>query len=324
MKKLFSLICSIAILLTGCNSYMNRTAPLKANGVYFDTIISVTIYKNGSQQILEDCMDLAAHYENLLSPNVEGSDVWKINHSNGSFVTVDNDTLMLINTDLFYAQLSDGLVDPTIGSLSQLWNFGSDNQELVPEDSLIKTALSHVNYKTIIIQNQQVKLTDPQARIELGFIAKGFIADKMKEFLISKGVTSALINLGGNVLTLGNKPDDTPFQIGIQKPFSPVGTPALTLDVTDSSVVSSGNYERYFEKNGKLYHHILSTDTGYPVDNELSQVTILSTSSVDGDALSTLCYILGYEEAALLLESHPDIRAIFITEDGDTLYANFD
>ncbi|MGN0366184.1 MAG: FAD:protein FMN transferase [Suilimivivens sp.] len=324
MKKLFSLICSIAILLTGCNSYMNSTAPLKVNGVYFDTIISVTIYKNGSQQILEECMDLAAHYENLLSPNVEGSDVWKINHSNGSFVTVDNDTLMLINTALFYAQLSDGLVDPTIGSLSQLWNFGSDNQELVPEDSLIKTALSHVNYKTIIIRNQQVKLTDPQARIELGFIAKGFIADKMKEFLISKGVTSALINLGGNVLTLGNKPDDTPFQIGIQKPFSPVGTPALTLDVTDSSVVSSGNYERYFEKNGKLYHHILSTDTGYPVDNELSQVTILSTSSVDGDALSTLCYILGYEEAALLLESHPDIRAIFITEDGDTLYANFD
>lgn len=268
-------------------------------------------------------MELADHYEKLLSPNIEGSDVWKINHSNGSFVPVSEDTLSLLNTALDYARLSDGLVDPTIGSLSQLWNFGSANQAIIPDEELIARALTHIDYTAVNIKDDQVMLRDPEAQIELGFIAKGFIADKMKEFLLSEGVSSALINLGGNVLTLGSRPDGTPFRIGIQEPFSTSGTPALTLDLSDKSVVSSGNYERYFEQDGKLYHHILSTATGYPAQSGLSQVTIISDSSTDGDALSTLCFILGYEKAASLLENHPDIQAIFITEDGTILYANY-
>lgn len=323
MKKICSIVCLLALLLTGCSSFTGN-APLKNTGFYFDTVISVTLYENGSAQILDRCMKLAEHYENLLSPNIEGSNIWNLNHSNGNFVTVDDDTLTLLNTALYYAQLSDGVVDPTIGSLSQLWNFGSESKHLIPDDKLISEALNHVNYRNILIKGHQVALTDPEARIELGFIAKGFIADKMKEYLLSEGVTSALINLGGNVLALGMKPDHTAFRIGIQKPFAPSGTSVLTLDIADCSVVSSGNYERYFEQNGTLYHHILSTVTGYPAESGLSQVTILSPSSVDGDALSTLCFILGYEKAVSLLENYPDIQAIFITEDGNILYKNFD
>lgn len=322
MKSMFSAICLCFLLLSGC-SYSSNT-PIKVTGFYFDTIISITIYDHGSDKLADNCMDLAAYYENLLSPNIEGSDVWNINHSNGSFVSVSEDTLSLLNTALDYARLSDGLVDPTIGSLSQLWNFGSDNQAIVPDEAMIVNALSHVDYNAVVIKDGQVMLSDPDAQIELGFIAKGFIADKMKEFLLSEGVTSALINLGGNVLALGSRTDGTPFHIGVQKPFSDSGTSALTLDLSDVSVVSSGTYERYFEQDGKLYHHILSTSTGYPVANGLSQVTIISSSSADGDALSTLCFILGYEKAASLLETHPDIRAVFITEDGDILYVNFD
>ena len=322
MKSMFSAICLCFLLLSGC-SFSSNT-PIKVTGFYFDTIISITIYDHGSDKLADNCMDLAAYYENLLSPNIEGSDVWNINHSNGSFVSVSEDTLSLLNTALDYARLSDGLVDPTIGSLSQLWNFGSDNQAIVPDEAMIVNALSHVDYNAVVIKDGQVMLSDPDAQIELGFIAKGFIADKMKEFLLSEGVTSALINLGGNVLALGSRTDGTPFHIGVQKPFSDSGTSALTLDLSDVSVVSSGTYERYFEQDGKLYHHILSTSTGYPVANGLSQVTIISSSSADGDALSTLCFILGYEKAASLLETHPDIRAVFITEDGDILYVNFD
>lgn len=322
MKSMFSAICLCFLLLSGC-SYSSNT-PIKVTGFYFDTIISITIYDHGSDKLADNCMDLAAYYENLLSPNIEGSDVWNINHSNGSFVSVSEDTLSLLNTALDYARLSDGLVDPTIGSLSQLWNFGSANQAIVPDEAMIVNALSHVDYNAVVIKDGQVMLSDPDAQIELGFIAKGFIADKMKEFLLSEGVTSALINLGGNVLALGSRTDGTPFHIGVQKPFSDSGTSALTLDLSDVSVVSSGTYERYFEQDGKLYHHILSTSTGYPVANGLSQVTIISSSSADGDAPSTLCFILGYEKAASLLETHPDIRAVFITEDGDILYVNFD
>ncbi len=318
---LFSIICLCSALFTGCSSPADT--PVRATGFYFDTIITVTIYDQGTDFLASKCMALADHYEKLLNPNIEGSDVWNINHSEGTFVTVDNDTLSLLSTALDYARLSNGLVDPTIGSLSQIWNFGSDNQKIIPDQELIIHALTHINYHSVVISDNQVKLNDPEAQIELGFIAKGFIADKMKEFLLSEGVTSALINLGGNVLAVGSRPDGMPFRIGIQKPFSDSGNSALTLDLSDTSIVSSGNYERYFVKDGKLYHHILSTSTGYPVESGLSQVTIISSYSVDGDALSTLCFILGYEKAVSLLENFPDIRAVFITEDGQLLYVNF-
>lgn len=315
---LFTGIC--IMIFTGCSS--SYTSPKSVTGFYFDTVISVTIYDSSADEILDECMNLAAYYENLLSPDIEGSDVWNINHSRGGYVTVSDDTLTLLDTALSYARLSNGLVDPTIGSLSQLWNFGSDSPSVIPDENAIKNALTHVNYQIITINDHQVMLTDPDASIELGFIAKGFIADKMKEFLLSKGVTSALINLGGNVLILGDKPDNTPFTIGIQKPFGQSGETALTLNLSDTSVVSSGNYERYFEQDGTLYHHILSTQTGCPVKSGLSQVTIISDSSTTGDALSTLCFISGYEKAVSLLENYPEVQAIFITEDGRILYAN--
>ena len=308
------------ILLSGCG---RQSTPVSDTGFYFDTVITITLYEEDNKSLLDECMALAGHYEALLSPTVEGSDVWKINANPGTFITVDKDTLSLLQEALSYAEVSDGMVTPSIGALSSLWNFGSDCPQMVPESQAIQNALAHIDYHSIEIQGSRVRLNDPEAVIDLGFIAKGFIADKMKEFLLSKGVTSALINLGGNLVAVGSKPDGTPFKIGIQKPFASSGTAALTLDLTDISVVSSGNYERYFEKDGRLYHHILSAETGYPVENELSQVTILSPDSTQADALSTLCFILGYEKAVRLLENYPDVQAVFITEDGQILYHHF-
>lgn len=328
LKNIFHPICILfPLFLMGCSVPFSQTSPeagtVTAGGFYFDTVVSVTVYEGGSDELPGKCMELMEYYENLLSPNIEGSDIWNLNHSAGAAVTVNRDTLELLEIALKYARLSDGLVDPAIGSLSRLWNFGSGNREIVPSKQQIEEALTHVDYHSIIINGNQVTLKDPLTRIELGFIAKGYIGDKLKEYLISRGVTSALINLGGNVVAVGNKPDESLFRIGIQKPFASPGTAALTLDISDLSVVSSGNYERYFEKDGKLYHHILSTKTGYPSLSGLCQVTVLSDASVDGDALSTLCFILGYEKALSVLESFPEVRAVFITEEGDILYVNF-
>ena len=141
------------------------------------------------------------------------------------------------------------------------------------------------------------------------------MADYLKDYLISEGVESALINLGGNILTLGSKPDGTSFNLGIQKPFDKQGTAITSVKVTDSSVVSSGIYERYFEVDNTLYHHILDTTTGYPCDNNLLGVTILSEKSVDGDALSTSCFVLGLDDGVKLIKSLEGVEAIFITED---------
>lgn len=325
-KIIFFLFIPITVLLSGCQQAA-RNNSFSDTGFYYDTVITITLYgfrdEQSAQPLLRQCMELADYYEKLLSPNIPESDIWNLNHSRGAKVLVNSDTASLLSSATEYARLYDGLVDPTIGTLSQLWNFGSANQGIVPTEAEITTALSHVNYNNLEISGNYITLNDPEAQIDLGFIAKGFIADKLKEYLQSEGVTSALINLGGNVLTIGNKPDGTPFRIGIQKPFAQTGTSALTLEASDSSIVSSGNYERYFEKDGQFYYHILSTETGYPAKTELSQVTILCESSTQCDAFSTLCFLLGYEKSASLLEKYPDVRAVFITEGGELLYVNF-
>ncbi len=317
------LFISGTFLLSGCSLSYPAQSFSEASGFYFDTVISVRIYEKEAQAAADQCIELAAHYEQLLSPYIEGSDIWKLNHSNGTPTSVAEDTLEILTAALSYARSSEGAVDPTIGALSFLWNFGSASPEKIPDEGDITQALSHVDYSCVEINQNRVTLTDPEAQIDLGFIAKGFIGDKIKEYLLSQEISSALIYLGGNVVTVGNRPDSSPFRIGIQDPSAGQGNPLLTLDISDKSVVSSGDYERFFEQNGKKYHHILSTATGYPVRSGLSQVTIVSPASLDGDALSTLCFILGYEKAASLLKEHPDIQAVFVTEGGDIFYVNF-
>ena len=179
----------------------------------------------------------------------------------------------------------------------------------------IKEALSHVNYKNIVIDGNRIFLSDPKAAIDLGGIAKGYMADRLKEYLIKEGIESALINLGGNILAIGSKPDGTPFNLGIQKPFEKHGVTITSVKTVDSSVVSSGVYERYFKTDDALYHHILNSKTGFPYNNGLLGVTILSEKSVDGDALSTSCFALGLEDGMKLIQSLDGVDAIFVTDD---------
>lgn len=323
MKKyrlLCILMCIICFTLSGCSK---NTTPVSKSGIYFDTVITITLYDTRQYNLLDECLLLAEKYENLFSKTVETSDIYKINHSNGASVTIDDETFYLLEKALSYAKLTDGAIDPTILPLSDLWNFGENDH--VPDKDSILQALSHVGYENVILdkENSCVTLKDKNAGIDLGFIAKGYIADKMKEFLLSKGVTSAIINLGGNVLTLGTKPDGSTYTLGIQDPFDMnSATSALTVKVKDKSLVTSGVYERYFYQEDVLYHHILSTKTGYPVNNGLWSVTILSDSSMEGDAYSTICMCLGLDDALTLIEATDDIEAMFITEDMEIIYSN--
>lgn len=304
----------ILLLLTGCGK---QRTPLAKTGFYFDTVITITLYDKQDDALLDECFSLAETYENMLSKTKENSDIWKINHSGGKPVEVNADTLTLLRSALSYAELSGGKIDPTIGPVTKLWDFSSSSDKKIPSQEDLENALAHVGYEKVLIEGNTVSLADPEAELDLGFIAKGYIADRMKEYLCSQGITSATINLGGNVLTIGSRPDKDPFRIGIQKPFASTGEIALALPVTDLSVVSSGVYERYFESDGRLYHHILDTKTGYPVQNNLFQVTILSRSSMDGDALSTTCFLLGPEEGMKLIESMENTEALFFTSDGN-------
>lgn len=310
---LLLLLISMIIGTTACT---RNTEPITRSGFYFDTVIQITLYDTQDTTVLDNCFAMADTYEKMLSATIEESDVWRINHSNGAPVVVSADTLSLLQKALDYAKLTNGRVDPTILPVSKLWDFSSDTIPHIPEASAIEAALTHVSYQKVSIKGNTVILDDPQASIDLGFIAKGYIADRMKEYLMEQGVHSACINLGGNIMTIGSKPNGSPFKIGIQKPFAEEGVSAAVINICDTSAVTSGVYERYFYLDDVLYHHILDTATGYPVENDIASVTIICPSSVDADALSTACYCLGLQESILLMDSMENTEYMFLMKDG--------
>ncbi len=326
MKKILSLIlCCILLGLTliGCQAATQE--PISQTGFAFDTVITIKLYDSTDTTILTECFALCAKYENLFSATLEGSDIWNINHANGQAVTVSADTIALLSETLTYCEMTDGVLDLTLRPVSALWDF-SGQIAAAPDSYYIPTAdelsalMTHVDYRNVhILENNQIQITDTKTQIDLGFIAKGFIADRLKEYLLSQGVNSALIDLGGNILTVGCKPDGTEFLVGVKRPY---GNDAIaTKPIMDSSMVSSGCYERYFEQDGIQYHHILDSSTGYPIHNDLLGVTILSESSTMGDAYSTYCYILGFDKGMEFINSQENVEAIFITKDYQLHYS---
>lgn len=307
------------LILTGCQN--REPEPLSKSGFYFDTAITLTVYGTEDESILDQCLSLCRDYEQMLSRTITGSDINLINLGHGKPVEVHSETAALIKQAITYGQLSGGIFDCSIAPLSTLWDFRSETHR-VPSSSKLKSALSHVDYRKIKVNDNTVTLEDPMMEIDLGGIAKGFIADQIKEYLKSQNVSSALINLGGNVLAVGNKPDGSLWNIGIQRPFSSAGTSIATAAISDQSLVTSGVYERYFEKDGVLYHHLLNPSTGYPFDNDLYSVTILSDSSTEADALSTTCFGLGLEKGMEMVESLEGVEALFVTADEELHYSS--
>lgn len=179
-----------------------------------------------------------------------------------------------------------------------------------------------MNYKNIEISNNEVTLLDEDTIIDLGAITKGYIADKIKELLVDEGITSGIINLGGNIQTIGSKPDGTPFEIGIQKPFGTSTESITSVSIVDKCVVTAGVYQRYFEEDNKIYHHILDTNTGKPVDNGLWGVTIITDDALTADILSTVCFIMGLEEGSEYIESLSNVEAIFVTDELEVIEVN--
>ena len=161
---------------------------------------------------------------------------------------------------------------------------------------------------------------DPNASVDVGAIAKGYIADRIKDYMKKNGVKHAVIDLGGNILLLGSKTDGSKYNIGIQKPFGETGEPITSIKVANKSVVTTGIYQRYFEADGKIYHHILDPRTGYPCENTLYSDTIITDSSLTADALSTVCYLMGYETANDLIDQLENVDALFITNDNEIHY----
>jgi thiamine biosynthesis lipoprotein len=307
----------VLYMLSGC---MGKKA-VSQSGFYFDTFISVSIedrkYQEGmeSEELLEGCFSICGELEDTFSRTDEKSELYQINHRGEDTVTVSDEMAYVVGEGLKYYELSGGVFDITVAPVLELWDF-KDKEGVIPEEGDIQRAVSKVDASGIHLEGNQLTFDRKDTQIDLGALVKGYGADRLKEYLMEQGVESGIINLGGNVLTIGNNLEGKPWKVGIQKPFYQRETTIATISVDGKSVVSSGIYERYFEKDGVKYHHILDPRTGYPVQNGLWQVTIISENSLEGDALSTICMLLGEARARKLLAGLDGVEGKFVLDGG--------
>lgn len=318
-KYLLFILTSIVFIfsLSGCTK--KEPEPISKEGLFLGTFCKVTIYDEASRDVLEKAFNRISEIEDKMTINKPSSEVININSKSGlDYVKVSPDTFYVIKQGKYYSELSQGKFDITIGPIVKLWNIGTDKAR-VPSPDEIKNKLPLVDYNNILLNEKENKimLKEKDMLIDLGAIAKGYAGDEVKRILSENGVKHALINLGGNLVTLGSKPDNKAWKLGVQNPFDSRGEYLGTIEVSNKAIVTSGVYERYIEKDGKRYHHILSPKNGYPVDNSLVSISIIADKSIDADALSTTAFALGLENGLKLIESLKNIDAIFVTKDSD-------
>lgn len=278
------------------------------------TVCSVWLIEGGTSKTTDEVFARLRQIEDRMSANKDGTEIAAVNANAGiKPVAVSPDTFFVISKALEYAKLTNGAFDPTVGPLVKLWGIGSDDAK-VPAQKDIDAALKLIDYRKVELNAsaQTVFLPVKGMRLDLGAIAKGYAADEVDSILAKHKVKAAVIDLGGNVMVFGKKKDGSLWRVGIQNPDSSRGEYIGLVTGPEMTVVTSGIYERFFMQDGKRYHHILSTSNGYPVDNSLVSVSIITHSSIDADALSTSVFALGLKKGMELIKSLKDVYAVFI------------
>lgn len=267
------------------------------------------------ERLLDEAVERCRFFEQKLSAHLEDSDVGRVNAAGGASVQVEPETARLVRKALDYSRESGGLFDITIGAVSLLWDFKAG---VVAPDADIQRALAHVDYNLVEVGEDTLRLADPEARIDLGGIAKGFIADEIIAGFEEAGIASAFVNLGGNVKVLGAKEDGSPWKVGVRSPEAGSDSVVAVVESTGGSLVTSGLYERRFEKAGRSYWHILDPRTGYPVESGIVSASIYSQDSIDGDGFTKPLFMMG-EAAALAFLEERGLDGLLIRADGSTV-----
>lgn len=314
------IIILLVASLGGCDSQQRKNDNLgyiSDSEFLLDTIVTIKLYGYEDTAIFEEVFNYIRNLEKLLSVHIEGSDMWHLKQNAGKqWTEVSKYTIEIIQHSIEISLVSEGFFDITAGPLINLWDIDPPYGHY-PSERERENALALINYKDIEIDkdHNRIYLEREGMEANLGAIAKGYIADKVKQHLIEKGIDRGIINLGGNVLLIGNRSNGKDFKIGVQDPDSLRGEYLGLVSASDKSIVSSGTYERYFIYENKKYHHILNPFTGFPQENGLKGVSIISNDSTNGDAFSTTIFLLGIEKGMTLVESREDLEAIFVTDD---------
>lgn len=329
MNKLNNRVTTVFYLLTaafllaisGCEQSPPQS--VSATDFALGTTCSVKLYGSKYQRYLEPALAIATEIEAQMSTHTEDSEIAVINRKAGrTAASVSEETFQLVRRAKGFSALSDGIFDLTVGPLVELWDIGS-GAESVPSPEAISAALGKVDFHNVELiesaaaksEQAQVFLENEGMRIDLGAIAKGYAAERIVEYLKSEGVEYGIVNLGGNVYAFGEKHNSDKWKIGIQSPTEERGRYIGVIELIDKAVVTSGKYERYFIEDGVRYHHILSTEDGYPIENGLASVSIISADATEADALSTLVFGLGLEKGLEFTEQREGVEAILVTEE---------
>jgi len=300
--RLYLLIPVIIILISGCSSNSKQQGEhISETRLLLDTYCTITIHGDVDSELLDEAFMLCGELEALLSMTIEGSDVWRINFADGGNLLIDPRTYQVIEAGLAFGEISGGLFDINIGRLTRLWDFGSGDNYVPSEAEINKASAESV-------------------WIDLGAIAKGYIADMIIMFLVDRGVTGAMVDLGGDVVTLGNRSDGDPWRIALRRPFGSLEDWIGVIEVSGQAVVSSGVYERSFEKEGNFYHHILDPGTGMPVKTDVVSATVIAESALIGEGLSTIAVLVGSDKALAYFEQNTGfLGAVLVLDSGEIL-----
>lgn len=322
-KRILALMSCVTIM-AACNMTTQQTTeptlavsktPLSRSESLLHTAVQLQIFHEGQEAAMEEAYTFIKEMEQFLSTNLEGSDVYKVNQAAGiEPVKVQTATYDIVKQAQEMSQKSEGKFDITIGAVTNLWRIGSTDARK-PDESEIKAALPKIDYRQVELNDseQTIFLKEKGMVMELGGISKGYIADGVKRIFEKHGITTALINLGGNVVAMGSSPSNPEgWNVGVQDPDEVRGEVVGSKRVIDGTVVTSGVYERFLEVNGVKYHHIIDPQTGYPLDNEISGVTIFTQSSIEADAYSTSMFLFGIEKGLAFIEAQEGVEAVFI------------
>ena len=319
---IFPMIFIFSFFLVGCSnekSGLDKDTEYEKTEEILGTVIIGKVYGEKSKEALEEAFKRAKNIENIMSAKLSDSELTKVNeNAYEKEVKISEDLYFIIEKALYYSNLTEGAFDPTIGKLIDLWGIGTEN-ERIPEKEEIDLLKGKKNYKNVVInkENSTIRFLDKDIKLDLGAIAKGYAADEMKKIICEKyKIKKGILNLGGNVMAIGSKNENEKWKVGITNPLN-IEDVLAVVKVEEKTVVTSGNYERYFIKDNVRYHHILNPDTGYPAEEGVISTTIITKNSIDADALSTATYILGKDKGLSLIESLKEVEAIFVDNEGN-------
>lgn len=303
----------VLCLITGCGEKVTETKTTREIFA-MDTIMELTVYGKQGEEVMAEAVQLINRLDRLFSVTDKESDISKINTAGGKPVKVAEETYELIEQSKEYSAETDGAFDISIYPLVKAWGFTKEKQ-LVPTEKEREEAMKKIDYQKIqCLPDCQIQL-EPEMEIDLGAVAKGYVSQKIMDLWKQRGVTSAIVSLGGNVQTMGKKEDGSSYQVGITDPAD-AGSLFGTMPVEDKAVVTSGIYQRNFTEQGVFYHHIMDVSTGMPAENELASVTVITGDGTRADALATALFVMGEEEIKKYQKNHPDIQVLYIRKDG--------